>query len=122
MTSPPGTLLGSVLVLLRRTVPERGEGEAHVGPHPGLSLGEEHQYHVLYARGNGRCGGHPYGSVARDGEYGQDEEEWTGEQADRNIDPWWPVNWSTRPQEPDQTATSLAALRIKSTNQAVLLE
>jgi hypothetical protein len=39
----------------------------------------------------------------------------------RSIDAWWPVNWSTRPQEPDQTATSFAALRIKSTNQAVLL-
>jgi hypothetical protein len=47
MTSPPGTLLGSVLVLLRWTLPKRGEGEAHVGPHPGLPLGEEHHYHVL---------------------------------------------------------------------------
>src|SRR5215216_1939713 len=47
MTNPPGTLLGSVLVLLRQALPKRGEGEAHVGPHPGLSLGEEHHYHIL---------------------------------------------------------------------------
>jgi hypothetical protein len=39
----------------------------------------------------------------------------------RNIDAWWPVNWSTRPQEPDHTATSFAALRIKRINQAVSL-
>src|SRR5215213_7622741 len=82
MTSPPGTLLGSVLVHLRRALPKRGEGEAHVGPHPGLPFGEEHHYHVLKACGQGCCGSHSYGSVAHGGEYGQDEEERAGEQAD----------------------------------------
>src|SRR5215217_5291098 len=64
MTSPPGTLVGAVPVLLRRALPKRGEGEAHVGPHPGHPPGEEHHYHVLKACGQGCCGSHSYGSVA----------------------------------------------------------
>src|SRR5215211_6520877 len=33
----------------------------------------------------------------------------------RSIDRWWPVNWSTAPQEPAQTATSFPALSSTST-------
>src|SRR5919112_5779510 len=82
MTNPPGTQLGSVSVLLWRALPKRREGEAHMGPHPGLPPGEEHHYHILQACDQGRCGSHSYGSVAHGGGYSQDEEEWAGEHAD----------------------------------------
>jgi multiple sugar transport system substrate-binding protein len=42
-----GHTTGAGALVLLQSLPERGEGEAHVGPHPGLPLGEEHQYHVL---------------------------------------------------------------------------
>src|SRR5215208_1994121 len=67
---------------LRYTLSQARWGEAHVGPHAGLSLGDQHQRRVLQDSDSGGHAGDSYRSVVSHHKQGPDYKEWAGQEVD----------------------------------------
>jgi hypothetical protein len=81
-----------------------------VGPHAGLSLGDQHKRRILQDGDSGRHAGDPDRSVVSHHQQAPTIKRGLVRRLTRSIDLWWPVNLSTTPQDPAQTAASFPAL------------
>src|SRR5215213_5678399 len=65
-----------------QTLSQARRGEAHVGPHAGLPLGDQDQRRVLHHGDGGRHAGNPDRSVVTHDQQGTDHEEGAGQEVD----------------------------------------